>query len=384
MDDEARRSIIRSAREILAARGSPVEGVELDGDELVVTSLQQRRRAPLGELARAWHVLPAGDRSRRLAVVVENVAPPTGPTLAKRGIRAPGNVVAWAVAATLVLFAIATAAWARSEVIAAGARRRARETVEPPPDSSAHVAQRQQAVCTGVRKRVTQGAGFGPYDSAGWVVEIWLGREDGALTPASAQLATLADAKRVPADLDAGLAAIEGELVVTELPVPPGATESARAGGALIQLHGAYAAAYLDPVQRARFVALADRLYDSTGANLGALWGRCGELPWHDLGAWYRGSDRGAAAGAMLFMSGRYSDSGAVPATARDGSANTLGAFVTRARASADDRALALAIEDVGGKIAMPTGRGATIAFPLGGYTLATRASRELMALLDR
>jgi len=370
---------------MLVARGSDGDAVAVEGRDLVVTSPTGRRIAPLGELADGWHVLPPNDRARRLAALVGTVASPGGRTVA---LAASGNqrlIVGWAIAATLAMFAVASVAWARGEALAAGERRRARAApTAPEPDSSAVAAKRHQAVCTGVRKRVVGGAPFGPYESEGWMVEIWLGREDGALTPAHPQLAPLAAAKRVPADLDAGLAAIEGELTIAPLPPPPGGAETSRAGGAVIQLQGAYAAAYLDPVQRSRFLGLADRLYDSTSADLGAMWGRCGELPWHDLGAWYRGSDRGAAAGTMLFMAGRYSDSGAVPASSRDGSANTLAAFVTRARIGADDRAVGLAIQDVGGKVVGTKVGATTITFPLGGYTLATRASRELVAILDR
>lgn len=385
MDDDARRSVIENARDILAARGRDEDGVEIEGNDLVVTTREARKRAPLGELAGAWHVLPPNDRDRRLGNILATIGAPPRKPAASPGAQ-QRLVIGWAIAAVLALMALASVAWARSEAVAAWERRKQRQaaTDAPAPDTTERAAERHQTVCTGVRKRVLGGAALGPYESEGWVIEIWLGREDGALTPANAELAKLAAAKAIPQELDPTLAAIKGEIAITSLPLPPGAPATAQAGGAVVEMRGGYAAAYLDPIQRARFVALADRLYDSTGAELGALWGRCGELPWHDLGAWYRGTDRGAAAGTLLFMSGRYSDSGAVPATARDGSANTLGAFVTRARVGVDDRVLAVAVEDVGGKIYATKGVGTTISFPVGGYTLATRSSRELIALLDR
>jgi hypothetical protein len=385
VDEEARRSVIANARDVLAARGQSDASVEVDGRDIVVTSPTARRRAPLGELANAWHVLPPNDRDRRLRDLLSVVAPDTrrdaiGSSAGSRVI------VAWAVAGTLALLALASVFWVRGEAAAFGERRRLRAeaSATPAPDSSARIAQRRQAVCSGVRKRVMGGAPFGPYDTEGWVVELWLGREDGGLTPEHPELQKLVAARGIPADLDDLLAKVTGDLEVSELPPPPGATATTRPGGATISMFGGYAEPYLDPVNRARFLALADRLYDATGAQMGALWGRCGQLAFHDLGGWYRGADRGAAVGAMLFMSGRYNDGGAVPSSAHDGSTNTLLALVQRARSGIDDRGLVSAIAEVGGKVDPTKGTSTSITFPVGGYTLATRASRNLNELIDR
>ena len=294
-------------------------------------------------------------------------------------------VVAWSVASLLVLGAVASMAWARGEVVSAGDRRRARAAPPPAPagESSAVAVSRREAVCSGVRKRVLSGASFGPYDAEGWVVELWLAREDGKLGPEHPQLAAIDDPGGL-ARLDAELAALRGTVAVGELAPPPGSDPTARPGGALVSLRGGFATAFVDPALRARFPALADRLYDATGAQLGGMWARCGDLPWHDLGAWFRGVDRGAAAGALMFASGRYGEGGAVHATAPSGAHNTLGALVTRARAAVDERAIELAVTDLGARAQTVSGAGTTFTFPLAGYTLATRSSRELASVIDR
>jgi hypothetical protein len=94
--------------------------------------------------------------------------------------------------------------------------------------------------------------------------------------------------------------------------------------------------------------------------------------------------DRGAAAGALMFGSGRYGEGGAVHATSPSGAHNTLGALVTRARAAVDDRVLETAVTDLGARAQTLQGAGTTITFPLAAHTLATRSSRELATLVDR
>jgi hypothetical protein len=212
---------------------------------------------------------------------------------------------------------------------------------------------------------------------------VWVAREDGNLRPTDPQLARLTTREGLAA-FDADIAKLTGTVTLSELGPPPGADATARPGGALVTLGGGYAQAFVDPMVRPRFLAFADRVYDATAADMGALWARCGELPWHDLGAWFRGTDVGAAVGAMLFTAGRYGEGGAVNATAASGAANTLGALVTRSRDVLDERAIEVGISDLGGKVTTFKGAGTTVTFPLAGYTLAARSSRELAAILDR
>lgn len=383
MDERVANAVIESVRARLRASGAAPVRVTVEGTTLVLGTGDERRTIPIAELLGAWNLLPPEDRAKRIdAVLGRGARPPRAPAASAARGRV---VVAWSVASLLVLGAIASVAWARAEVIGAGERKRAREAPPPTPiaESSAVAVSRREAVCSGVRRRVLSGATFGPYDAEGWVVEIWLAREDGKLGPDHPQLAGL-DEPRDLARFDADLAALRGTVTVGELGPPPGADRTSRPGGALIALRGTFATAFVDPSLRARFPALADRLYDASGAELGGLWARCGDLPWHDLGAWFRGVDRGAAVGALMFASGRYGEGGAVHATSPSGANNTLGALVTRARAAVDDRTMEMAVTDLGARAQTLQGAGTTITFPLAGYTLATRSSRELATLVDR
>jgi hypothetical protein len=57
---------------------------------------------------------------------------------------------------------------------------------------------------------------------------------------------------------------------------------------------------------------------------------------------------------------------------------------VSRARRGVDDPTLEVTVKDLGGRAETVAGSGTTITFPLAGYTLATRSSRELAGMLDR
>ncbi len=74
---------------------------------------------------------------------------------------------------------------------------------------------------------------------------------------------------------------------------------------------GGYARAYFDPAHRARFVALGDRMADAAAAAMGALYARA-HLPYHDAGAWFRGSDPATAATALVYASGLFAEMSAV------------------------------------------------------------------------
>jgi serine/threonine-protein kinase len=383
VDERVAAAVIESVRARLRARGSPPVKVVVEGSTLVIGAGEGRRAIPIAELLGAWNLLPPEDRARRIDALLARSGRAAGSAASSPA--AARLVVAWSAALLLALGAIASVAWARGEAVSAAGRRQAREARPPsaPDEAPSAAASRREAICAGVRRRVLAGASFGPYDAEGWVVELWLAREDGKLGPDHAQLASI-DEEGGLARFDPELARLRGTITVGELAPPPASVRAARPGGALVSMHGALATAFVDPSMRARFPALADRLYDATGAELGGLWARCGDLPWHDLGAWFRGVDPGAAAGALLFGSGRYGEGGAVHPTAPSGAANTLGALVTRSRAVVDERALELGVVDLGGKVQTLRGAGTTITFPLAAYTLATRSSREIAALVDR
>ncbi len=380
MQEDVRKALLEATRSALRARGASVAYVEVDGDTLIVGRGAERQTTAVGDLAAAWNLLPPEDRQRRLEAAVDRALAGTIVT------RVPRERVigAWLAAAVLSMVALGSVTWASAEVGRAAERRKLREQPPAPaPESAASAASRKQAVCAGVRKRVVSGAPFGPYDAEGWIVEIWLGREDGSLGPADPAFGPLASGAVKPEALT-GPSVERGDVSVMPPEPPPGGDATTAPGGALIQLRGGYASAFVDPAHRPRFVSFANTIFQESKAQLGAMWARCGELPWHDLGAWYRGPDRGGAAGVMLFQAGRYGDAGAVYPTAPGGAANNLGGLMGRSRRGVDEAAMRQGILELGGKVDAPPAGGVTITFPLAGYTLATSASRSLAAHIDR
>ncbi len=375
-----RAAVVENVQARLRARGGREERVAIEGNQLVLGEGERRRAVAIAELLGAWNLLPEDDRARRIEGALARARVP----LLRKDDAKGRLITAWAAASVLGLLAIASVTWARGEAASAdGRRQNIVPSAAPVPDASAVAALRRGTLCSAVRRRVLTGANFGIYDADGWIVEVWVAREDGKLGPDDPQIARLATPGGI-ASFDEELGKVAGTLTVGSLEPPPGSDATSRPGGALLSFGGGFAAAYVDPAHRARFVSLADRLYDASSAEMGAMWARCGELPWHDLGAWFRGTDTGAAVGAMLFTSGRYGEGGAVNATAASGAANTLGALVTRSRQVVDARAIEIGVTDLGGKVQTVKGAGTTIIFPLAGYTLASRSSRELAALLDR
>ncbi len=160
---------------------------------------------------------------------------------------------------------------------------------------------------------------MGPFELAGWVAELWLAMPRGAaaaevaagageppaLTAESVGLGALIAQGKLTAGADTDLAAITDGVVEI---VPGFDAEEVRRSPSwraiTARFSGGYARAYFDPAHRARFVALGDRMADAAAAALGALYARCAHLPYHDAGAWFRGSDPAAAATALVYSSG--------------------------------------------------------------------------------
>jgi serine/threonine-protein kinase len=123
-------------------------------------------------------------------------------------------------------------------------------------------------------------------------------------------------------------------------------------------------------------VALADRLADAASAELGAFYGRCAHLPHHDLGGWFRGADAAAAAAALVYGVGFFTEQPAVSRRAMEGLGPSPLDGLRAAAAKLDAAELGRLIGAEGGSITAGEGKAITMTFPVGGPTRATRASR--------
>ncbi|WP_437665778.1 hypothetical protein [Sorangium sp. So ce1182] len=388
MDDLSAREIEAAVQEALGLFGTS-GSVSVQGRQIALHGRGAPVAIDLEQLVEQWPLLPqdlrtrkASDIARRLAQAhraVGSLAPPASSTSARpaRHIVIPIGVVALVIVGVLVAVRML----------------RSRETpaaLPPAPETTAgEDAARNARTCEAARKRIYSGASMGPFELAGWVAELWLAmpRGAGAAQAAAAEeppnaeavgLGALIAQGKLTAGADAELAAVTDglvEIVPGFDPEEAGRSPPWRAITA--RFSGGYARAYFDPALRARFVALADRMADGAGAELGALYARCAHLPYHDAGAWFRGSDPAAAAAALVYSSGLFAelaavDRGALTALGRAGPIDAL----RNAGASLDLAGLSKLVGAHGGGIARGGAGAVVITFPVGGPTRATSASR--------
>lgn len=246
-------------------------------------------------------------------------------------------------------------------------------SVAEPPDDPARV----QRVCEAARKRVYSGASISALDTEGWVAELWVA---GKKPAAEGALAPLIADGRISAAADAELGALTGARVEVVPGFPAG--EEARFPGwsaTTLRMSGRYMTAFLDPGLRPRLLAVAERVADATGAELGALYGRCAHLPYRELGTWFRGADASAAATALVYALGLFVEQPAVNRKALDGLGGATPLDALRAAGATgklDAEGLATLTGAEGGSLTAGKGGAVTLTFPLGGPTRATRASR--------
>jgi hypothetical protein len=127
----------------------------------------------------------------------------------------------------------------------------------------------------------------------GWVAELWLRPRTGETidTQALDLLALRGDDPASRSEIDSLVArdrtASEGVVVRLAGPVVTQAFELEGAG---------------------RLTKAADRAFENTKAQAGALYLRCAHLKVHDVGLWFRGRDLPHAASSLLFAIGAYAD----------------------------------------------------------------------------
>jgi len=390
VDANGTREIEEAVQKALAKAG--IDGtVQLSGRTLSLRAGGAPVEIDAMYLVEQWPLLPEDLRERKAVDVAARLA--DSHKAAKTGVIAPGaptaryvpSVKPTGVAAkgprkpvvipvgTLLLMAAVVAVgafWWKSRTPdgAAGA-----PTATAKPESE---DERRARVCDVARNEVLRTGNLAQLDSNVWLAELWLATSKAGddMTRTKAVQA-LVDQGKLTASADPDLAALrEAQVEIV------GDESALRAGsawrGAHVRFRGGYVTAFFDKAGREKMNAVAGRLADAMGAELGAFYGRCAHLPYHDIGAWFRGTTPAQASAAMVYAMGFFSER---RVTNRDPSAPTTVtdlAALTTALAKLNKSAFESAVSASGGTFAPGLKDAPTvITFPLFGPTLATRAS---------
>ncbi len=236
---------------------------------------------------------------------------------------------------------------------------------------------RTERACEAARRRIYAGAAMG-IDVNGWVVELWLARpaDRGDLAEDETLAAQL---KNLPNEVEpAGPA--EAEVVRDTTP-------SLGAASVMVRLRGGYVASFFDAEGRKRLEQWVGTAAKDVGVDHAALSARCAHLSTHDVGAWYGGRDETAMWVALLYDAGLFASPPAFVLDVIDtegGKLPGLRAAVAKLDLTGRDKLL----RQLGGRLGqVPPGQAGgqgltTLSFPLGGYTRATKAARELAGQL--
>ncbi len=377
MRPDTRREIEEAVRKALAVRG--MAGTVVVQPGLVELFAGDRPSAiEVGSLVDDWpqmnaevRAVTATDLARRL---VEATVATRKSTQRPLGARRPPPVAAIAIVALVALVGFV--------VVAAIARRWVVATLADPPvpsasdtvprESEADANARLARVCEATRKRVYAGASVGPMEVGGWVTELWLAKKGDASLVASKELRAFLSGDKIAPSADAELAKVQdGKVELVDATAP----ELGKAWhAAVLRFSGRYVDGYLDPSGRARFTALADRVATASGAEMGALYGRCAHLATHEVGAWYFGVDAPSTSAALLVTMGLASD---VPTVDKKKVGNDQLDALLKAGGDLDPSALGSLVGSAGGNVTT-SGSNVELTFPVGGPIRATAASRAL------
>lgn len=236
---------------------------------------------------------------------------------------------------------------------------------------------RLSRACDAMRDRIYQGGSFGAFAMEGWTVELWLSSRKGDLSRSAALSTAIANGKLTAAGEETLAGIRDGTVELSDGFTREAADRSPGWNAVTIVFHEGYARAFFEPESRSRFIDLSERLANSSGAEIGALYGRCAHLSTHDVGAWFHGTDATGAATAMVYQLGLFSDAPVVnrPAMAILRAPGELDALWTAA-SKVSVASLAPLLATHGGSVT--TSHGVTVVFPLGGPTRAIGATRDL------
>lgn len=394
MDDNGTREIEEAVQRALAASG--IEGkVTLTGRTLTLRAGGAPVEIDALYLVEQWPLLPDDLRERKAADVAARLsdaekaarsgAPaPSAPPAARyvpsvrptgRPAEGPPKPVVVPVGVLLGVLAAAGLGWFWWK-----GRGPAEESGKPVASAVPETEdQRRERVCEVARKRVLDSGTLTQLDPEVWLAELWLATSKPWDEAARSKgLGELVAGGKLTAAADPDLAAVrEGAVEVVS-------DEAAGRGGLAwhgmhVRFRGGYVSAFFDAAGRERMNRVASRLADATGAEMGALYGRCGHLRYHDIGAWYRGSTWVLASTSLVYSMGFFSER---RTTNRDPSAPPTGADIaplTAAMAKLDKGWLEQSVRETGGTVAPGVGDAPwVITFPLGGPTRAARASSVL------
>lgn len=377
--------VVNAVREALSGFGI-AGAVGLEGDQLTLRGNGPPTAIDAGPAAEQWPLLPLVMQRRKAQDLARRLA--DAHRLAQQGGRSSaGAGDASSKLGGLVVRGLGGLAVASALVVGVRAYLASRQvTPVPPPalvESPEQESRRLDTACRAARERVYSGATIGPYDTTGWVIELWLSSRPGAdAGPAASKPITFAsmaraiDAGRLSPSLDDALGQLtDGTLALDEGAIP---ATSPQWTGVTLRFGGGYARAFFETEKRTRFLAVADRLFASSGADLGALYARCAKSPVHDVGAWFRGRDPGSAATALLWGMGMFASRPQINLAAL-GSSEIDGLRAAAATAKLDAPTLKGLVGEQGGSLAATPGA-VTLSFPLGGPVRAVRASRALAA----
>ena len=238
--------------------------------------------------------------------------------------------------------------------------------------------ERRSRLCEAARTRVLTSGTLAQIDAEVWLAELWLATSKPGGDPAREKgVAELIEQGKLTATADPDLAGVP--LGQVEIAGDEGAARGGSWRSLQIRFRGGYVSQFFDPAGRERLQRVAAKLADATGAELGALYGRCGHLRYHDIGAWFRGATPAHASAALVFSMGFSSErrltnrDPSSPATTAD-LAPLVGAFGKVEKGAAE-----AIVRDAGGIYAPGVDAAPTvISFPLGGPTRAARATLEL------
>jgi hypothetical protein len=355
----------------LRAGGAPVEIDALYLIEqwpLLPVDLRERKAADVAaRLAEAHRAAQAG-------VAAPAAAAPRAPSLRPTGAPAPGpgKPIVVPLGALLLLALGAVAAWLWFK-----------DRPEPTPSEAPATArpespdERRARVCEVARKRVLETGTLAQLDAEVWLAELWLATSrPGEDMARSKALAGLVDQGKLTAAADPDLAALrEAKVEVLGEESAPGLPWR----GMHVRFHGGYVSAFFETAGREKMNRVAAAIADATGAEMGALYGRCAHLRHHDVGAWFRGATPALASAALVYSMGFFAER---RLTNRDPSspptASDLAAVVA-ATAKFDKSKVEPAVRESGGTFAPGVGEApTTMTFPLGGPTRAARTSGVL------
>ncbi len=169
-----------------------------------------------------------------------------------------------------------------------------RRTPPPAPSSRpASVGVPDPQACEALRRRVRGGGQALGLSRDGWVAELWLRPREGQTIDA--------------ATLD--LLALRGPDPASRSEIDSlSARDRPTNEGVIIRLAGPVVSQAFELEGAGRLSKAADRVFEASKAQAGALYLRCAHLPVHDVGLWFRGRDLPTAASSVLFALGAFAD----------------------------------------------------------------------------